>query len=403
MEGNSRGLQETVATFKDLLRKRTKVWWNHAFLDKYLQKGLIPRGLRVQVFPSFPVDDVAIRERWEECASKCSVGFMEILKEMNASSLKEMETEIESLQAVIKTEMSGETLKKFKEEVDKEVQKWVEDIQQVKSKEFQRDSNDRQMNKMYRWRNGNERSRPFFRNESRSRSRSTSYKSTTSMEERHGGKKGLQDKNNEGPHGSDRMTTRQNVKKGTVTKQSDVRAQGGLQVINLSDHVLTNCQLRVLGRGLSFSPTNGFNFFTALKDLHLFSRKLVLKKLHFGRGHGSDPLGCTEEEALRILEELLEEQTTTSGDCFVCVGSTSPIDHGGVLKQAVALYDILFYSLQEYGSWILGVHAVVRVRALASVPAPLVSGLFTSVDVDSVARFLAANHHLLDVGRATGW
>ncbi|XP_077128004.1 uncharacterized protein LOC143783488 [Ranitomeya variabilis] len=49
----------------------------------------------------------------------------------------------------------------------------------------------------------------------------------------------------------------------------------------------------------------------SLKDFHLFSRKLVLKKLHSGGGHGSDTMGCTEEETLRILEELLDEQTST--------------------------------------------------------------------------------------------
>ncbi|XP_069611069.1 uncharacterized protein [Ranitomeya imitator] len=311
-EGNSKGLQETVATFKDLLRKRTKVWWNHAFLERYLQKGLIPRGLRVQVFPSFPVEDSNIRERWEDCASKCSVGFMEILKEMNANSLKDMETEIEALQMTIKRDMSSEALKKFNGDIEKEVQKWVEDIQQIKSKKFQRDINDKQTNKMYRWRSGNERSRSYYRNESRSRSRSASYKSTTSMDDKHGGRNGLPEKMKDGPHGSGKMTTRQNVKKGSAGKQSDGRTQGGLQVINLSDHVLTSSQLSVLSRGLSFSPTNGFNFFTALKDLHLFSRKLILKKLHSGRGHGSDTLGCTEEETLRILEELLEEQSSTS-------------------------------------------------------------------------------------------
>ncbi|XP_069588840.1 uncharacterized protein [Ranitomeya imitator] len=314
MEGNSRGLQENMVEFKDLLRKRTKVWWNHAFLDKYLQKGLIPRGLRVQVFPSFPVDDVDIKERWEECASKCSVGFMEILKEMNAKSLKEMEVDIETLQSSIKKEMSSENLTKFNNEIEKEVEKWVEDIQLTKSKKFQRDMNDRQTGKMYRWRNGNERSRPYYRNESRSRSRSTSYKSTTSVDDRHLGRRGPLEKDSDGPQTSKKMTTRQNSKKGPVGHQSDGRTQGGLQVVNLSNHVLSESQLNVLSRGLSFSPTNGFNFFTALKDLHLFSRKLILKKLHSGGGNGSDILGCTEEDTLRILEELLDEQTNTPKD-----------------------------------------------------------------------------------------
>ncbi|XP_069601861.1 uncharacterized protein [Ranitomeya imitator] len=308
-EGSYIGLQDTIVRFKDLLRKRAKIWWNHAFLDRYLIKGLIPRGLRIQVFPSFPVEDANIRERWEDCANKCSIGFMEILKEMNSASIKEIESEIDTLQSMIKKDMSNEALNKFNKDVEAEVQKWVEEIQQVKTKKFQRDVNDKQTNKMYKWRSGSDRSRPYYRNQSRSRSRSVSHKSSILSDERPTTRRGVQDGDNGDPQPSTKMMTRQNVKRGPMNKQLDGRNhQGGLQVINLSDHVLSESQLRVLEKGLSFAPTNGFNFFTALKDLHLFSRKLILKKLHSRGGHGSEGLDCTEGEALRILEELLEEQ-----------------------------------------------------------------------------------------------
>ncbi|XP_073513266.1 carotenoid-cleaving dioxygenase, mitochondrial-like isoform X5 [Phyllobates terribilis] len=49
----------------------------------------------------------------------------------------------------------------------------------------------------------------------------------------------------------------------------------------------------------------------AMKDLHLFSRKLVLKKLQNKSGCETGLTTMAEKEALKILEELLEEQ---SGD-----------------------------------------------------------------------------------------
>lgn len=48
-----------------------------------------------------------------------------------------------------------------------------------------------------------------------------------------------------------------------------------LQVINLSDKVLTEDQIEVLGLGLNLGPAASFYVFTATKDLHLFSQKIT--------------------------------------------------------------------------------------------------------------------------------
>ncbi|XP_069621235.1 uncharacterized protein [Ranitomeya imitator] len=181
----------------------------------------------------------------------------------------------------------------------------------MKSKKFQRDINDKNENKMYRWRNPGERSRSFHRNESRSRSRSASVRSMRG-ETQQTTTKNRPEAPTDGPivSGTSRkMNTRQNAKKGSEGISVGNRSQGGLQVINLSDHVLTVSQIEVLSKGLAFSPTNGFNYFTALKDLHLFSRKLVLKKLHCRGTNDLEGWSPAERDTIRILEELLDEQT----------------------------------------------------------------------------------------------
>lgn len=70
---------ETQNALKIALHKRLKIWWNKAFLEKYLQRNLIPRGLRIQVFPSFPVEDETFTERWEDVCTNASGKFMELL------------------------------------------------------------------------------------------------------------------------------------------------------------------------------------------------------------------------------------------------------------------------------------------------------------------------------------
>ncbi|XP_069611596.1 uncharacterized protein [Ranitomeya imitator] len=224
---------------------------------------------------------------------------------MNQDSLTSLEVEIEELQVILRRDMTTDALKKLNEEMDSLSQKWANEIQTTKSKKFQRDVEDKRLSRIYRWRSGNDRSRPQFRNSSYSRSRSTSARSNISGEEE------MVSKNTKlsgtsGGTSSYKRTTRQIVKsKANTGASSD--SQGGLQVVNLSSYQLTDVQLQLLSKGLSFSPTNSFHYFTAIKDLHLFSRKLLLKKLHQKKNF-CEPMTEIEREALQNLEDLLDEQ-----------------------------------------------------------------------------------------------
>lgn len=51
-------------------------------------------------------------------------------------------------------------------------------------------------------------------------------------------------------------------------------------VINLSDFVLHERHIKLLKRGLSFSPMNTMNDFVVYKDICLFFRKVYLRQVH---------------------------------------------------------------------------------------------------------------------------
>ncbi|KAM4012152.1 uncharacterized protein ACNLHF_005268 [Anomaloglossus baeobatrachus] len=56
--------------------------------------------------------------------------------------------------------------------------------------------------------------------------------------------------------------------------------------------------------------------FSTVKDLHLFARQLILRKLH-DRNRGEDGLDSTQErEALQALNDLLEEQDAQAQGFF---------------------------------------------------------------------------------------
>lgn len=94
-------VSETQNSLKLLMHKHIKIWWNKAFLEKYLQRSLIPRGLRIQVFPLFPIDE-NFTSKWEEGYTNGSLKFMELSIGHNNRTLDMLDTEIESLQKQLK-------------------------------------------------------------------------------------------------------------------------------------------------------------------------------------------------------------------------------------------------------------------------------------------------------------
>ncbi|XP_073428224.1 uncharacterized protein [Dendrobates tinctorius] len=316
--GFNKDIQEVALKFKELLRKRTRIWWNHEFLDQYIRKDLIPRGLRIQVFPSFPVLDETFKNKWESLTNECSKGFMVLLKQLNHDSLVAIEAEIDELQSILQKEMSNDALKKLNDQIDADLQKWAQEIQTNKAKKFKRDIQDKTLSRVYRWQDPSGRSRPKFRNMSHSRSRSTSQRSNTSNYDDETGKRGSDQNTTNHMALPKRIETRQSFKnKSAGSKVPQTSSRGDLQVLNLSAHVLTRTQLEVLGKGLTFSPTNSFDYFTALKDLQLFSRKLILKKLH-ARSHTLEALSDVERAALSDLEDLLSEQGGPCTNLLFC-------------------------------------------------------------------------------------
>ncbi|KAM4043956.1 uncharacterized protein ACNLHF_014260 isoform 1-T2 [Anomaloglossus baeobatrachus] len=298
-----------IHKYKDLSKKRMKLWWNRAFLNKYLERDLVPRGLRVQVFPSFPVEDDKFRTKWETLARTCSKGFLALLCDHNSRSLTQIESELESLDKMITDKCDTPTITRFNSEMEKEIEKWEKEIKIYKIKKLNRDLLDYSSNKAYRWKMEYTRGRQFTRPGKNQRSRSTSLASQTSGE---GSSSGASESSNipvETVGDRVKQRNRQFVPLGKNKKQGNK-----LQVINLSERTLSGAQIEVLSRGLTFAPSNSFHLVTALKDVNLFARKLILKKLFHKKDSVTD--SQAEREAINNLEELLQEQEAPSTGAF---------------------------------------------------------------------------------------
>ncbi|XP_069588361.1 uncharacterized protein [Ranitomeya imitator] len=284
---------ELKNSMKYLLKKRTRTWWNRASLEKYLAKGLIPRGLRVRIMPSFPVEDTLFRTKWEEVCDQCSKSLMDLLIGNNKKSLEMFDMDIENTRKKLIEVLTPSELEALNKDIDTQFQIWEKEVKDVKTKKFQRDLNDFKSGTVYRWRPTTMRGYD--------KTRSSSFSSMSSRDD-------------EGEQGASSYVynLRKNNyrRKGNNRNRRTEKPSSKLQVINLSDTPLSETQVDVLSLGLTFSPVSPFDSFLAVKDLHLFARKLVLKKLH-DKSDRSEEWSNEELETLAALEELLEEQNTS--------------------------------------------------------------------------------------------
>ncbi|XP_069611822.1 uncharacterized protein [Ranitomeya imitator] len=272
--------QENVKKYKNAVHKKIKVWWTKVTLENYVAQKIIPRGLRIHLFPTFDLDNDLLKERWIKAANTCSFEFLNIIIENNVTMLKNIETEIDSLQRTLQQDLKADSFQEMISKLDKDIEKWEGAISQNKQKKYERDVTDFENNKVFKWQTTKIHAR-------RNMSRSSSIVSNSSMRE--GGESSHNGYN--GPR------TRQFTKKGPMHRNHN-RKGDSVKVINLSAHTLTDAQERVLQKGLNFSPSSTLDTFTTIKDLHLFSRKLILKKLHHKGKTGGLESEDGEQQAL---------------------------------------------------------------------------------------------------------
>uniref|UniRef100_A0A8C5QJI9 Reverse transcriptase domain-containing protein n=1 Tax=Leptobrachium leishanense TaxID=445787 RepID=A0A8C5QJI9_9ANUR len=95
----------------------------------------------------------------------------------------------------------------------------------------------------------------------------------------------------------------------------DNEVPNDLQIMNLTNKVFSKYHLQVLKKGLNYVPKPKFNAFEWVKDIHLFTRKLALKKFHAiqlektSKRYGLDE---TDQETLAILADLFNVEPTNT-------------------------------------------------------------------------------------------
>ncbi|XP_053569871.1 phosphatidylinositol 3,4,5-trisphosphate 5-phosphatase 2 [Bombina bombina] len=128
--------------------------------DKYLAKHIIPRGLRVRLFPTFSFHIDTYKDRWEQALINCSEILVAILSDYETEVMSELDKEISEYNIKLQ---KFETLDKFKQsykEMREELDKREKEIIQTKCSKMKRDIKDFEKGRIFTWDDKQPRRRP---------------------------------------------------------------------------------------------------------------------------------------------------------------------------------------------------------------------------------------------------
>lgn len=138
---------------KELIDKHkthTRIWWNIRSLEEYLKHKIIPRGLRVQIFPAWEVSD-DYKGMWETGLFQCSKIIINMLLEHDRLALEETKTQIKELETKLMVLDAETIVEPFQTKLKDLLEKYEKEIMNGKKMKFQRDKTDYEQNRAFRW------------------------------------------------------------------------------------------------------------------------------------------------------------------------------------------------------------------------------------------------------------
>lgn len=143
-------LKVTMSKVENLLVKETKTWWDLSTLQQYLDKDMVPRGLRIKKHPTTLYGDEFV-EKWNSILTSCSKKLMELIISFENTALSEIRNEIKTLQGEIVPLAECVTFKEMDTKIKNNIAKLETTIAEIKKSKYMRDLQDYKSDTVYTW------------------------------------------------------------------------------------------------------------------------------------------------------------------------------------------------------------------------------------------------------------
>lgn len=143
-------LKIQMTELEELLSKEMRLWWDLSTLKSYIDKTMIPRGLRLKKFPSIAYND-DFKQKWEQILSECSLNLIRLIITHEEETLLVIRTKITALQSDVKIHAETDTFNKLDNKMQENLNKLEKIITETKQTKFLRDLQDYKTNNVYLW------------------------------------------------------------------------------------------------------------------------------------------------------------------------------------------------------------------------------------------------------------
>lgn len=127
-----------------------KLWWNIKSLEQYVKTSIVPRGLRVQIFPAWEVTG-DFKQSWEKALLQCSRILLNLLIEHDQQLLIDTKKQILTLEADLIKFDPTTLVNPFQKKLKETLEVHEKEVMAGKKKKFSRDKTDFEKQNAFRW------------------------------------------------------------------------------------------------------------------------------------------------------------------------------------------------------------------------------------------------------------
>lgn len=173
-----------IFKLKNLLSRKSKLFWNIKFFERYIEGGISPWGLRIQTFPTIKNVPPDFKKIWEANLDRCSRGMMEILTNYYQGVILEIDESIQKLCDDNKELMEKDEFISKEVTMNEQIEKMIKEVIKGKNKKFQRDRLAYKTERAYKWSNpvGRPNQRPKRPNQSQVPNPQTAHTETHDLD-----------------------------------------------------------------------------------------------------------------------------------------------------------------------------------------------------------------------------
>lgn len=144
-------LDRAFMRLQRLLEKKVRTYWHKAYFEKYSLNGIVPWGLRIQIFPNLRKITDSLKQSWEQNLQSCSFEMISLLCKQYELELGQLDAQINNWYDEHHLVISSPRFIKRDKDLRSHLEEYTLEIINTKEGKFLRDKTAHDNGFAYKW------------------------------------------------------------------------------------------------------------------------------------------------------------------------------------------------------------------------------------------------------------